>query len=60
MRVMDISEMLQRCIAFHGHFCIGQSLGVRIAKKVLELVEPKSEKDLGACYETEEETLCNS
>jgi len=46
VRVTDISETLQRCVAYHGHFCIGQSLGVRIAKKGLELTEPESEKDL--------------
>lgn len=60
MRVMDISETLQRRIDFHGHFCIGRFLGVRIAKKGLEWAEPEREKDLGACCETEEETLCNS
>jgi formylmethanofuran dehydrogenase subunit E len=46
MRVTDVSETLRRCVAYHGHFCLGQSLGVRIAKKGLELVEPASEKDL--------------
>lgn len=46
MQVTDIHETLQRCVDYHGHFCLGQSLGVRIAKKGLELVEPESEKDL--------------
>jgi len=46
MQVTDVHEVLQRCIDYHGHFCIGQSLGVRIAKKGLELIVPKSEKDL--------------
>lgn len=46
MRVTDVHEVLQRCIDYHGHFCIGQSLGVRIAKKGLELAAPESEKDL--------------
>jgi formylmethanofuran dehydrogenase subunit E len=46
MRVTDVSETLQRCVDYHGHFCIGQSLGVRIAKKGLELAAPESEKDL--------------
>ena len=46
MRVTDVHEMLQRCVDYHGHFCIGQSLGVRIAKKGLELAAPEREKDL--------------
>lgn len=46
MRVTDVHEVLQRCIDYHSHFCIGQSLGVRIAKKGLELAAPESEKDL--------------
>jgi formylmethanofuran dehydrogenase subunit E len=46
MRVTDVHEVLQRCIDYHGHFCLGQSLGVRIAKKGLELAAPESEKDL--------------
>lgn len=46
MRVTDVHEVLQRCIDYHGHFCIGQSLGVRIAKKGLELAAPENEKEL--------------
>lgn len=46
MRVDDVHEVLKRCIEFHGHYCMGQSLGVRIAKKGLELAAPASEKDL--------------
>jgi formylmethanofuran dehydrogenase subunit E len=46
MQITNVNETLERCIEYHGHFCIGQSLGVRIAKKGLELIEPESEKDL--------------
>jgi formylmethanofuran dehydrogenase subunit E len=46
MGITDINEVMERCVAYHGHFCIGQSLGVRIAKKGLELVTPENEKDL--------------
>jgi formylmethanofuran dehydrogenase subunit E len=46
MQVTDVHEVLRRCIEYHGHFCMGQSLGVRIAKKGLELISPESEKDL--------------
>ncbi len=34
----DVRETLQRCIEYHGHYCPGQSLGVRNAKEGLELV----------------------
>ena len=44
--ITDINEVLERCIAYHGHYCTGQSLGVRIAKKGLELVAPEEQKDL--------------
>lgn len=46
MLITDVRETLQRCIDYHGHFCAGQSLGVRIAKKGLELAEPEDVKDL--------------
>jgi formylmethanofuran dehydrogenase subunit E len=46
MLITDVRKVLQRCIDYHGHFCAGQSLGVRIAKKGLELVSPEDTKDL--------------
>lgn len=46
MLITDVRETLQRCVDYHGHFCAGQSLGVRIAKKGLELVMPEDLKDL--------------
>ena len=46
MLITDVRETLQRCIESHGHYCTGQSLGVRIAKKGLELVSPEDVKDL--------------
>lgn len=46
MLITDVRETLQRCIDYHGHFCAGQSLGVRIAKKGLELAAPEELKDL--------------
>jgi formylmethanofuran dehydrogenase subunit E len=46
MQSASIQEVLQRCIDYHGHFCIGQALGVRIALKGLELAAPEGEKDL--------------
>jgi formylmethanofuran dehydrogenase subunit E len=46
MQSASIHEVLQRCVDYHGHFCIGQALGVRIALKGLELAAPEGEKDL--------------
>lgn len=46
MLITDVHEALQRCVEYHGHFCAGQSLGVRIAKKGLELASPEDVKDL--------------
>lgn len=46
MQTASVREVLQRCVDYHGHFCIGQALGVRIALKGLELAAPEGEKDL--------------
>lgn len=46
MQITDVREALRRCVDYHGHFCAGQSLGVRIAKKGLELAAPDDVKDL--------------
>ncbi|NVN92125.1 MAG: formylmethanofuran dehydrogenase subunit E [Desulfuromonadales bacterium] len=46
MQITNVHEVLQRCIDYHGHYCAGQSLGVRIAKKGLELVAAEDQKDL--------------
>jgi len=41
-----LDELLGRCVKYHGHFCIGQALGVRIALKGLQLANVGNEKDL--------------
>jgi formylmethanofuran dehydrogenase subunit E len=46
VQITDVHEVLERCVAYHGHFCAGQSLGVRIAKKGLELIGAEDQKDL--------------
>ena len=46
MQITNVRDILQRCIDYHGYYCAGQSLGVRIAKKGLELVEAEDQKDL--------------
>jgi formylmethanofuran dehydrogenase subunit E len=32
------AEILERCVAFHGHLCPGQALGVRLALKGMDLL----------------------
>ncbi len=46
MLITDVKDVLDRCVEYHGHICAGQALGVRIAKKGLELVSPEGQKDL--------------
>ncbi|MGA7828377.1 MAG: formylmethanofuran dehydrogenase subunit E family protein [Geobacteraceae bacterium] len=46
MLIADVHEVLRKCVDYHGHYCMGQSLGVRIAKKGLELTMPEDRKDL--------------
>ena len=42
----DVETVLERCATFHGHLCLGQVVGVRMAKKGLELVAAEDIKDL--------------
>jgi formylmethanofuran dehydrogenase subunit E len=42
----EVEELLERCIAFHGHLCMGQVLGVRLALKGLELLQVADPKRL--------------
>ena len=42
----ELDELLNKCIAYHGHLCMGQVLGVKIAVKGLELAAPAGPKDL--------------
>ncbi len=46
MLITDVKEVLDRCVEYHGHICAGQALGVRIAKKGLELAAPGGQKEL--------------
>lgn len=39
-------DYLDRCVAYHGHLCIGQALGVRLALKGMELVGPTDPKEM--------------
>lgn len=42
----ELNTTLDRCIAFHGHLCMGQVLGVRLANKGLELLRVNDPKRL--------------
>lgn len=46
VQITDVREVLNRCVEYHGHYCAGQSLGVRIAKKGLEMIGAEDQKDL--------------
>jgi formylmethanofuran dehydrogenase subunit E len=40
------AELLGRCVEWHGHLCMGQVLGVRVALKGMELVGTRDPKRL--------------
>lgn len=44
--VKELDDLLDKCIAYHGHLCMGQVLGVKLAVKGLELSAPAGPKDL--------------
>ena len=46
--VMDPArdELLDRCVSYHGHLCMGQTLGVRLALKGMELIGASSPKEM--------------
>jgi formylmethanofuran dehydrogenase subunit E len=46
MKDPKLEELLDKCIAYHGHLCMGQVLGVRLAVKGLALAAPSTYKDL--------------
>lgn len=39
-------DLLDRCIAYHGHLCMGQALGVRLALKGVELIGTGNPKEM--------------
>jgi formylmethanofuran dehydrogenase subunit E len=46
MDLQRLKAQLERCVSYHGHYCTGQILGVRIAVKGLELAACESPRDL--------------
>jgi formylmethanofuran dehydrogenase subunit E len=39
-------DLLDRCVEFHGHLCLGQALGVRLALKGMELLATCNPKEM--------------
>jgi formylmethanofuran dehydrogenase subunit E len=42
----ELDGLLAKCVEFHGHLCMGQVLGVKLATKGLELAAPATARDL--------------
>jgi len=38
--------LLNRCVEYHGHLCVGQALGVRLALKGMELIGTSDPKEM--------------
>jgi formylmethanofuran dehydrogenase subunit E len=49
----ELNELLDKCVAFHGHICMGQVLGVRVASKGMELAAPATARDIIVAVENE-------
>lgn len=49
----ELEALLETCVAFHGHICMGQVLGVRVAVKGMELAAPPTPRDLIVAVENE-------
>lgn len=45
--------MLDKCVEFHGHLCLGQVFGVRVAAKGMELAAPPTVRDLIVAVEVD-------
>ncbi len=46
MGPLRTDEWLDRCVAFHGHLCMGQALGVRLALKGMELIATQDPRQM--------------
>ena len=42
----DLDDLLNRCVEYHGHLCMGQALGVRLALKGMELIGTTNPKEM--------------
>ncbi|MCK4413785.1 MAG: formylmethanofuran dehydrogenase [Candidatus Eisenbacteria sp.] len=41
-----LDELLDRCVSYHGHLCMGQPLGVRLALKGMELISTRDPRQM--------------
>ena len=39
-------ELLERCVEYHGHLCLGQVLGVRLALRGMALIGTRNRKEM--------------
>jgi len=46
MAIPNLDHLLDRCVAYHGHLCMGQTLGVRLALKGMELIATSNPKQM--------------
>jgi formylmethanofuran dehydrogenase subunit E len=46
MNDLELDALLDTCVAFHGHLCMGQVLGVKLALQGLALAAPATPRDL--------------
>jgi len=49
----ELNELLDKCVAFHGHICMGQVLGVMVGAKGMELAGPKTPRYIIVAVENE-------
>lgn len=42
MPASTLDDLLDRCVSYHGHLCMGQALGVRLALKGMELIATRN------------------
>lgn len=52
-RVTEWNALLDRCVAYHGHLCMGQVLGLRVAVKGMELAASQTPKELIVAVEND-------
>ncbi len=48
-----LDELLDRCVSYHGHLCMGQTLGVRLALKGMELIGTSNPRQMIALIEND-------
>jgi formylmethanofuran dehydrogenase subunit E len=46
-------DLLNRCVEYHGHLCLGQVLGVRLALAGMELIGTRNSKEMIVFIENE-------